>query len=251
MVLGCARGSGPSGAGLRFAVASDLHYRDSRCGEWLERVAAHIGRLRPAPAFIVLDGDLSEDGTSEQLGAVREIFRPLPMPVRAVIGNHDHSRDGRNEAFRETFPGPLNRRFECGGCTFLSFDSTAGCAVYRTRIREATLAWLRSTVRSIESSKPLVVFTHFPLGRNWLRPMNAGHVMKLLQRHNVRAAFSGHWHGLTQRRLGAAPLVTGRCCSWWRNNHDGSALKGYLLCELTAAGVVEYDFISVQVPSFG
>src|SRR5687767_7083280 len=71
-----------------FVVANDLHYRDARCGVWLERVVASIGRLRPAPAFVMLAGDLSDEGTREQLGGVREIFRPLQMPVRAVIGNH-------------------------------------------------------------------------------------------------------------------------------------------------------------------
>src|SRR5580698_5336720 len=64
-------------AEFSFVVANDLHYRDARCGPWFERVVASIRRQQPRPAFVMLAGDLSESGTAEQLGAVREIFHGL------------------------------------------------------------------------------------------------------------------------------------------------------------------------------
>src|SRR4051794_18567450 len=79
-----------SSSDFSFVVVSDLHYRDERCGEYLKRVAAHIEALRPRPAFVMLAGDLSDDGKAEEIRAVRQIFFALPMPVRVIIGNHDH-----------------------------------------------------------------------------------------------------------------------------------------------------------------
>src|SRR4051812_28075803 len=32
----------PLTASFTFAVANDLHYRDARCGDWLQRVADHV-----------------------------------------------------------------------------------------------------------------------------------------------------------------------------------------------------------------
>ena len=75
-----------------FAVLTDLHYRDTRCAEWFHQVLTSLRALHPRPAFLVLAGDLSEDGRPEQLGAVNELFRTMPCPVHRIIGNHDYTR---------------------------------------------------------------------------------------------------------------------------------------------------------------
>jgi hypothetical protein len=42
-------------------------------------------------------------------------------------------------------------------------------------------------------------------------------------------------------------LVTNRCCSPSRDNHDGSTAKGYLLCT-AKGGRVTYQFVEVGSP---
>ena len=227
-----------------FVVANDLHYRDRRCGEWLEQVVASIRSLRPRPAFIVLNGDLSEDGTVEQLGAVQEIFRTLPMRVFTTIGNHDYTAGETREPYEKVFGKAWNYRFDHGDWQFLALDTTDGRAVYRTWIQAETLGWLHANLRPVSSDRPLVVLTHFPLGRNWLRPLNAKQVSEPLKGYNLKAVLSGHWHGWTERRENGVRLATGRCCSWWRGNHDGSDLKGYFLCRAGEGGI-DYEFIAV------
>lgn len=231
-------------SGFSFVVVNDLHYRDARCGDWLERVAKSIRTLHPRPAFCFLDGDLSEDGTREQLGAVREIFKPLPLPVKAVAGNHDCSDDGRHEAFDRLFRGADNFHFDVDGWHFLALDTTEGRAVYRTKIGDATFAWVDGELRRFDKSRPLVVLTHFPLGRNWLRPRNAAALVGRLKERDLRAVLSGHWHGNTERQEAGAFLSTSRCCSWWRENHDGSDLKGYTLCRV-AEGHISHEFVAL------
>jgi predicted MPP superfamily phosphohydrolase len=219
-----------STGGFSFVVLSDLHYRDARCGLWFEKVAAHLRALRPAPAFCVLDGDLADSGTRAQLGAVREILSPLPMPLHAVIGNHDCTENGDRSAFEALYGKQTNRRFEHAGCQFLILDTIEGRRVYRTRISQDTLRWVDQTLPQLNRERPLIVLTHFPLGRNWLRPLNAKALLGRLHTHNLQAVLSGHWHGLTERADGTASLSTGRCCSWWRTNQDGSDEKGYMIC---------------------
>jgi predicted MPP superfamily phosphohydrolase len=235
-----------------FAVASDLHYRDARCGDWLRRVADHVRAQRPRPAFLMLAGDLSEDGTAEQLTAVRRIFAPLPMPVKTLIGNHDHTVDGDRSAFEAIYGAQANYRFEHGGCQFLALDTTEGRSVYRTRIADRTLDWVGATLPVLDRDRPAIILTHFTLGRNWLRPLNAHRMVERFREHRLLATFSGHWHGLTERQEGAVHLSTGRCCSWWRENHDGSDEKGYTLCQVArrpgAGGSdwsVEHRFVAV------
>lgn len=227
-----------------FVVVSDIHYRDDRCGEWLHRVTAQIRASRPRPAFVMLAGDLSESATAEQLGAVREIFRTLPMPMRAVIGNHDCTEDGRANVFRAVYGNQFNYRMDHDGWQFLCLDSTEGRSVYRTRISKETLTWLDRTMPTLSRRRPLVILTHFPMGRNWLRPVNTKEVLRRFNGYSLQAALSGHWHGITERDEGGIHLSTGRCCSWWRSNHDGSSLKGYVLARVRD-GRVSHEFVPV------
>jgi 3',5'-cyclic AMP phosphodiesterase CpdA len=233
---------------FRFVVITDLHYRDARCGEWLTRVAAQLRASRPRPAFVVLAGDLSDLGTAGELGAVREIFRSLPMPVYSQAGNHDYTLDGRRGPYELHFGRRMNRRIDYGGYQFLLLDSAEGRGVFRTDIPRETLSWLDEARASLSREKPLVVITHFPLGTNWLRPRNADALLYRVRDFPLQAGFSGHWHGLSERRENGVQLSIGRCCSWWRTNHDGSDLKGYTLCR-AIDGRVEHEFVSV--PTLG
>src|SRR4051812_14630882 len=135
-----------------FVVVNDLHYRDERCGEYLRRVASAIRALHPRPAFVVLDGDLSESGRREELRAVREIFHPLPMPVRVVIGNHDYLESGNREAFETEFGSELNHHFVHQDVQFLMLDTTERRSVYRTRIPHDTFSWLDRNLPALSTA---------------------------------------------------------------------------------------------------
>ena len=230
-----------------FVVITDLHYRDERCGEYLRQVASRIRNLHPRPAFVVLAGDLSEGGKPGELRAVREIFHPLPMPVRTIIGNHDYEESGARSAFEAEFGSRLNYEFTHAGWQFLALDTTERRSVYRTRIPVETFRWLDTTLPTLSPTRPTIILTHFPLGRNWLRPVNTKPLLERMQDHHLVASFSGHWHGLTERLVRGSSLSTGRCCSWWRGNHDGSAEKGFTLCQVTG-GEVRHEFIAVPIP---
>lgn len=233
-----------------FVVVTDFHYRDKRCGAWAERVAAQIRAMRPRPAFVVLNGDLSDEGTTAQLGPMREIFKPLPMPVHTLLGNHDVKPDGGRAEYERVFGTRHNLHFAHGGYRFLLLNSTESRAVFRTYIPADTIAYARKAAADISASEPVVVITHYPLGTNWLRPRNADALLHTLRRHDLVAAYSGHWHGWSDRVDGPAHLLTGRCCSWWRENHDGSELKGYMLCH-ARGGRVTQEFVAVPTRGMG
>ena len=63
--------------------------------------------------------------------------------------------------------------------------------------------------------------------------------------HNLRAVFGGHFHGYTERKLGAVTLTTDKCCSLRHPNHDGTKEKGYFLCH-ARDGKIERKFVEVK-----
>jgi len=232
--------------GFHFLALNDTHYQDARCAAWLARAVEQMRSHPERPEFCLHLGDLVEESTPETLGRVKELFGGLGMPFHPVIGNHDYGPGDDPSAYDLLFPGRRNYRFEHRGRQFLGLDTTVGLPYENTAIPEATLHWLDATLPSLDPERPLILFTHFPLAPGVrYRPTNADQVLQRLKGFHVPHVFSGHFHGLVERRLGETVLTTNRCCSHSRDNHDGSAEKGYFLCK-AAEGRVEYRFVEVR-----
>jgi len=237
--------AGGDAEGFSFIAVNDLHYRDDRCREWLAGVVRRMRAEESRPRFLLVCGDLANDGLPEQIAGVKGVLDAFGGPFYPVIGNHDHADDGARRDWNAAFPGRVNYRFEHGGWHFLGLDTSEGTKWQNTTIAADTLRWLDQTLPAIPRAAPLVVFTHFPLGPDTrMRPVNADAVLDRLKEHNLRAAFSGHFHGYTERRWGAASLITHRCCSLARDNHDGTKEEGYLLCRV-AQGEITRTFVPV------
>ena len=235
---GCAtRPKGAASSSFQFIVVNDTHYMSPECGAWLERVVEQMKTHREAE-FCLLAGDLVEVGHRAHLGAVADIFGGLGRPVHVQIGNHDYAEDGSRDGYDSVFPDRLNYWFEHRGWQFVAFDSTEGTKYQGTSIQPAALDWLRQTAPQLDRSKPMIIFTHFPLGAEVrYRPTNADAALDLFRGHNLRGVFSGHFHGRTERLWSGAALVTNQCCALKRNNHDGTNQKGYYLCTVEGTQV--------------
>ena len=116
---------------------------------------------------------------------MREIFKTLPMPVHTTIGNHDYTEANSRAEYEALFGKERNFRFNHGDWQFAALDTTDGRSVYRTWIHGETLGWLDANLPGVSRDRPLVVISHFPLGRNWLRPLNAGSVHARLKGYDV------------------------------------------------------------------
>jgi 3',5'-cyclic AMP phosphodiesterase CpdA len=231
---------------FRFAIVSDIHCRDQRCHPWLRKLTSSI--RSQLVDFCILNGDLADDGQPDQLTAVKSAFGALGVPIHATVGNHDYDSTNTHTAFDRVFPGCVNSWFEHKGWQFVVADSTDDNQVFWTNIQPRTFAWLDAMLPKLDRTRPTVLCTHFPLGSLVLcRPLNAGDLLDRFETFNLRATFSGHWHGYAERHFDHASVTNSRCASWWRTNHDGSPEKGYFLCDATAAGELRHQFCVVPV----
>jgi 3',5'-cyclic AMP phosphodiesterase CpdA len=147
-----------------------------------------------------------------------------------VPGNHDYTPKQERKAYDDLFPKQLNYAFDHGGWQYVALDTTEGTKYQDTTIAADTLKWLDDQLPKLDKKKPLVVFTHFPLGEGVkMRPKNADDLLKRLLPFNLRAIYSGHFHSFTEKKAGDAVLTTNRCCAFARGNHDGTKEKGYFL----------------------
>jgi len=225
-----------------FIAVNDLHYFDAQCGAWFRRVVAAMHDSAPDAALCLISGDVSDKGTAEELTATRDIFAALGIPVHTVPGNHDYITQTDRSGYDAVFAGKLNYRFMHGGWQFVALDTTEGLKSSNTSIAGVTIEFLETG--QLDTDAPTIVFTHFPLGEGVsMRPKNAQTVLDQILKLNLRAAFSGHWHGASERMVSHATLTTNRCCSRIRQNADGSPLKGWFVCQAKSDGSVTRRFV--------
>jgi predicted MPP superfamily phosphohydrolase len=235
-----------AGDGFHFVVLNDLHYLNKNCGPFHERVVKQIKNHEQRVEFCLLVGDLAEDGKAEQFDPVRSIYRQLDLPLHIVPGNHDWSTEKDRSAYDDLFPKADNYTFEHAGWQFVALDSTDGKQA-SVAVREGPLKWLDGTLPKLNKKKPLVLFTHYPLGP-WVvyRSTNADAVLERFKEYNLRAVFNGHFHSSTERQVGGVIITTNKCCSYSHKNHDFTKEKGYFLCH-ARDGKVTREFVECQM----
>lgn len=217
---------------LDFFIINDTHYMTPDCGKWLEKVVASMQQQKATPQFCIIAGDLTEKGDAKGMAAVRDIFGALKMPVHVVPGNHDYIKGTDRAAYDSIYPRALNYTFDAGGWQFVALDSTDGTKSV-VEIQKPTLDWCDANLPKIDKNKPLLLYTHFPLGpKVKMRAGNADALLDRFKEHNLRAVFGGHYHAFTETTIREIPIKTNRCCALKRQNHDGSLEKGYFLCSI-------------------
>jgi Icc-related predicted phosphoesterase len=82
---------------IRIAAVGDLHLDDDDRG----RFRPAFERLPDHADVLLLAGDLTRHGTEEEGRAIADEVRGLPVPVIAVLGNHDYHSDQQHVLTRQ------------------------------------------------------------------------------------------------------------------------------------------------------
>jgi Icc protein len=208
--------------GRRFVVLTDVHVGSGQ--DDLARAAvADINEI--APEFVVIPGDITEDGEPEQFRTAKEIFDGLACPYFVVLGNHDAVRRSTREPegrklYTETFGAqPRDHVLEIGGLQIALVDSSDPTPspfpdwdIARGRIGEGIAAGVDSGALEpgqaealadrLDTTKPVLLVQHhelhpfpgFPPVRFALREEDAEAELAALEGHNVAGIVAGHTH---------------------------------------------------------
>lgn len=217
---------------FKFAVASDLHIAlpntilntASRFHlvevsiPAFELVLEHLAELNID--FLLIPGDLTQDGEPENHAWLSERLAGLPYPVYVIPGNHDVpvlQKSDRSIGWQE-FPHYYTR---CGydnpeqiyyshqilpgvrliGLNSNQFDSDGK---QLGRLDEAQLNWLKEQLANPTEELVLLTIHHNaiehlpgqatnPLGRRYMLE-NAPELLEILQKAGVKLIFTGHLH---------------------------------------------------------
>ncbi|MDR2470904.1 MAG: metallophosphoesterase [Treponema sp.] len=193
----------PTAAGdYSFIVVSDTHIEDAASAG---QFAALGGKLKPSDKFIVITGDVTDDGTREQVQLFIDTAGTFSIPCYPVMGNHD-LWTGKGMPWRELI-GSTIYRVNAPGVTLLILDAANASLGYEQ------LEWLTGELRSAE--KTAFVFMHNNLFIDSSPPdieqftdiRERARIMWTLK-NRCTALFSGHLHKRLERTAGGVSYLT-------------------------------------------
>lgn len=178
-------------AAQRIAVLSDVHITPGNASEpWLKKAVEEINA--GDYDLVVMAGDLTNEGSDEQLANVKSILDGITHPLYVLPGNHETTWS--QSATKTFFDLWGNDRF------VTVVDSLVvvgiGCGPYMKmgdgHIKQEDLHWLRATLDSLVTpGRRVLSFNHYPLKDDL---DNCPEYVNLLSEYPVVAHINGHYH---------------------------------------------------------
>jgi 3',5'-cyclic AMP phosphodiesterase CpdA len=172
-----AQGEGP----LTIAFTSDPHHH---YGD-LKDLVTHM-RADASIGFVVVPGDLADQGLLGEFVAFARIMNELPMPWLATIGNHDHLGNGR--IIYESLFGPRNFTLDLRGYRFIFFDDT----VWESDA-PPDMVWLQAALDGRGARTPIVI-AHIPPFTDQLQGAMGAELHAMVLAAGVPLFVHGHQH---------------------------------------------------------
>jgi 3',5'-cyclic-AMP phosphodiesterase len=172
---------------FRIAVLADAHYHFDD----LEDALRDINSKKDI-SFIIVAGDLTENGLLEEFRLFHDIMSRSKIPYLTVIGNHDHLSNG--ELVYAEMYGPRNYSFLFNKVKFVMWDN-----VLWESNASPDWDWFRREV-AIASDKDsdkqfnqIIPFSHIPPFDGQLAD-SATTLNELLVSNRIKASIHGHKH---------------------------------------------------------
>jgi hypothetical protein len=243
---GALRGQDAASQDFSFIQVNDVHYIDDRAIPFFKDAIQKMKQALPDARLALMVGDTCEHGTPAELNGMKDILKTLGMEVRTVMGNHDWTTQTDRAAYEQTWPNSINYTFDHGGWQFVGLDTSDGVKWQNTAVSKATLDWVDQNLPRLDKRRPMILFTHFPLGEGVRYGVtNGADLLNRFKEYNLKAVYNGHFHGFTERDNGAFAITTDRCCSFHRDNHDGTREKGFFACRVKD-GKLTRQFVEVS-----
>jgi Icc protein len=202
------------------AQLSDPHIGADWGGEdpvaGLRCVVDDVCRQPNRPDVLLVTGDLTDHGTAAEYGTVRELLKPVGVPVYVIPGNHD-DRAALRAAFGLPGPGadPVQYAVDLGPLRLACIDTTIPGRAPGA-LDAARLDWLDAELACAPDQPTLLAMHHPPIATG-VAPWDAiglptGHraaLAAVLERHpQVRRVVAGHVHQVITGSLAQRPVLT-------------------------------------------
>ncbi len=226
--------AGLSAAGQRIAVLNDTHVTPGAEADSALRVAVEQINAEQYDA-VVVNGDLTNEGSDLQLTNIDRILRDIRHPLYVLPGNHE---DNWSQSATHTFPRIWgNDRFaaKIGQTVIVGVNCGPYMKMGDGHIKQEDLHWLSDTLTALCTPGTRVLsFNHYPVRKDDLD--NYIEYAGVLSRFPVVAHINGHYHRNIRYDIAGLPGVMLR-------SFIPAKTPGYLysIVELTPDSLLFYE----------
>ncbi len=218
-----------------FALLTDLHItKVSPTAEEDLRNAVDQINATAGLSFVIVSGDITENGDRESLKTAKSILDELTIPYYITSGNHETKWSESGATDFATIYGSDYFRFEYDGYLFLGFNTGPVIRMAEGHVAPQDISALKRDLDKWGKKKPVIIVTHYPLQKgdvdNWYEATD------LLRQYNVRAILGGHYHSNKLCTYDGIPAFINR--STLRAKDPAG---GYTMFEVTADSIIAYN----------
>ena len=216
----------------KMAVLTDIHITPGNASE--PRLREAVREINASDAqLVLLTGDLTNEGSDEQLANVKSILDSISLPLYVIPGNHETTwSQSATKTFFDTFG---NDRFVVEQDSLIIIGISCGpyMKMGDGHIKTEDLAWLRETLDArMAPGKRVLSVNHYPLNEDL---DNVYEYTETLSHYPVIAHINGHYHRWIESTAcdvaGAIPVAMVRALDM----KDGD--YGYAFVEVTPDSV--------------
>lgn len=179
---------------FRVAFLSDTHnhYKD------LKKAIQYINSHGPYD-FVIINGDTSIIGLSDEFLASKKYFEDLTAPFLVTIGNHDLLSNGGR--IYDKIYSERNFSFTYKGVNFVLFDSNN----WESEIKAPDLDYVQRTLKPSAN----ILISHVPLNdRDRFHEEEINDWVNLTTQYQIPYMFAGHNHNPNEEMFGNSLLIT-------------------------------------------
>ena len=207
------------------AHLTDLHIREpGKLAYGRIDTAAHLKtavqsvlRLPQQPHAVVLSGDLVDFGRVDEYAHLRELLRPLQMPLYLLPGNHDSREQLRTSFPEHTYLGTngfVQYVVKVGDLRLIALDTVTPNEPFGALCKQR-LDWLAVQLKAC-AHEPVVIAMHHPPFATLIGHMDAIGLREgtdelealVAQYPNVQRILCGHLHRAIEVRFGGTIACT-------------------------------------------
>lgn len=220
---------------FRFAQLTDLHLclKNPMPKEDLKRAVKQINAT-PNIDFVLVTGDLTEEGDRTTMLLVKSILDQLKVKYYVIPGNHETKwSDSGCTAFSEIFGGE-RFKFEHKGVLFLGFNSGPLMRMAYGHVVPQDITWMKQEMDKAGKNKPIILVTHYPMMNgdvdNWYDVTDA------VRPYNIRTFIGGHYHRNRLLSYDGIPGILTRSTL-----RDKDNIGGYGIFDITPDSIITYE----------
>lgn len=203
------------------AVLSDIHVTPGNANDEVLRRAVQEINCQQFD-MVIVDGDLTNEGSDEQLDNVAAILMDIKHPLYVLPGNHENNwSQSATKTFIDIFG---NDRFvtELDSLVIVGINCGPFMKMGDGHIKQEDLHWLRKTLNDrVKPGKRVLSFNHYPIRKDDLD--NWEDYATILLDFPVIGHINGHYHTFQQYNIGDIPGAMVRALDL-RDNRPGYSI---------------------------